>query len=74
MKFFGYRSAADDIAPFEYRDFESGRGQIRGANQSVVTSADDYGVARRLSHSAFQAARRRFASRRSVRARAGSPE
>ena len=46
MKFFGYRSAADDVAPFEYRDFEPRRGQIRGADQSVVASADNHRVAR----------------------------
>jgi hypothetical protein len=39
-----------------------------------VASADNHGVARRLSHGAFPADRRRFASRRPVRARAGSPE
>ena len=45
MEFFRDRSPADDRAALEHRDLETGRGQVRGAHQAVMTAADDQGIA-----------------------------
>src|ERR1700681_3478726 len=45
MKFLGDRRAADHRTSLEQRDLESGRGQVRGADQAVMAAADDQGIA-----------------------------
>ncbi len=54
MKFLGDRRAAHHAARLEHGDFEARRREIRGADQPVVTPADDDGVTRlRAAHGDF---------------------
>jgi|HubBroStandDraft_2_1064218.scaffolds.fasta_scaffold231863_2 hypothetical protein len=43
--------SADDGAPLEDRNLETGRSEIGRADQPVVAAADDDGIARDFTHS-----------------------
>src|SRR5690606_3664583 len=47
MEFLGHRGAADVRMALEHDDTETRSGEIRGANETVMTAADDRGVVTR---------------------------
>jgi hypothetical protein len=44
MKFVSDRSSTDLLVSFEYQWLESGSGEIKGSDQAVVATADDYDI------------------------------
>ena len=51
MEFLGDRGAADDRATLEHAHRHAGRGEVRGADKTVVAAADDHHVIpKRLRH------------------------
>ena len=51
MEFFRDCGPADDGAPFEDRNLETGRSEVGSADQPVVAAADDDGIACHFTHS-----------------------